>query len=162
MTKSINFIHVLSVLSVTIQGISFAIRHRSLLMSFLSFPKIPDDWTDKEKVRLFVIALATSDAAHELTKRISTRWNEPFRTAVAAFARQPELWNMAWSIIYDADSSIDIDTIMPPKTIRERIRRRFQLSLPASETEASVTVEGVKDLVLALQTVRLFFGNAED
>jgi hypothetical protein len=145
-----------------ISGVFFVFRHWTLLASFLSFPRIPDDWTNKEKVRVFVIALATSDAAHELTKLVSTRWTEKVRTSIVLFANQPVLWNMAWDIIDNTDSSIDIDTIVEPKSIRERIRNRFKLALPVSPSEAAVTVEGVKDLATALQTVRLVFDKARE
>jgi hypothetical protein len=143
-------------------GILFAIRHWALIMSLLTFPKLPDDWSNKEKVRVFIIELASSDAAHELTKLVSTRWTENVRASVVLLANQPTLWNMAWDIIYNADSSIGIDTIVEPKSLRERIRNRFKHALPVSASEAAMTVEGVKDLATALQTVRLVFDKARD
>ena len=143
-------------------GLFFIIQHWSLLVSFLTFPKVPDDWTDKEKVRLFVIALATSRAAQELNKVVSTRWNETIRASIVLFANQPALWNMAWDLIYHPDSGIGIDTIVEPKSIRERIRNRFKHALPSSAPDAAETIEGVKDLATALQTVRLVFDKSRE
>jgi hypothetical protein len=148
-------------ISLVVSGISFVFRHWSLLVSFLTFPKVPNNWKDKEEVRIFVIALASSDAAHELTKLVSTKWNENLRASIVLFAGQQVLWNMAWDIIYHADSSIGIDTIVEPKSIRERIRNRFKFALPSSASEAAKTVEDVKDLATALQTVRLVFDKRE-
>jgi hypothetical protein len=147
--------------SLVVSGVFFVIQHWSLLVSFLTFPKVPDDWTDKEKVRLFVIALASSRAAQELNKVVSTKWNDTIRASIVLFANQPTLWNMAWDIIYHPDSSIGIDTIVEPKSLRERIRNRFKHTLPSSAPEATKTIEGVKDLATALQTVRLVFDKAE-
>ena len=141
-------------------GISFAIRHWSLIMSFLSLPKIPDDWTDKEKVRIFVIALATSAAADELTKLVPTMWTAKFRASVAALARNKMLWNTAWQIIAQAES--DGEKFVGPKTLRERIRSRFSATTTVSASELESNISGVEDLVSAIQLVTLMFRKARN
>jgi len=136
-------------------GISFAIRHWPLIMSFLSFPKIPDDWTDKEKVRIFVINLATSAAADELTKRVPTMWTAKFRASIAALARNEMLWNTAWQLIAQAES--DGEKIVGPKTLRERIRNRFSATSTDTASVLESNISGVEDLVSAIQMVKLMF-----
>jgi hypothetical protein len=136
-------------------GISFAIRHWSLIMSFLSFPKIPDDWSDKEKVRLFVIALATSAVADELSQLVQTMWTAKFRASVAALANNKFLWDTAWVLIANADR--DDEKIVGPKTLRERIRSRFSATQTVPASELGLNVSDVEDLVSAIQMVKLAF-----
>ena len=141
--------------------IALVFRHWSLIKSLFSFPGLPKSWSDSEAVRLFVIALMTSDTVEELTKLADTKWDKKFRNVVTGLANQPALWDMAWEIIANADS-IGIDTIVHPKRLRERIRERFSRNLPSSETERFPVVESVKDLATAIVAVKLIFDRKTD
>ena len=125
------------------QVVLFVVRRWSLLMSFLTFPKLPDDWTDKEKVRVFVVAFATSDATRELTALTPTQWDDHTRALVAALANQKVLWDLVWDTLYRADNREE--KTIEPKTIRERIRSRF--AKPVNAQEAAVAA-GIDDGVV--------------
>jgi DNA-binding GntR family transcriptional regulator len=124
-------------------------------MSFLTFPKLPTDWSHKEKVRVFVIALATSKSADQLTKLTSTQWDDNFRTLVAALAGNKQLWDTAWDILHSPDDHAE--KIVVPRTFRERIRNRFARTTGVLEPCQSASIENVEYLMRAILTVKLVF-----
>ena len=132
---------------------SFLWRHWRLVVSFFSFPKLPDNWEDSEQVRLFMVALLRSETAHELTQLTVTRVDDDLRLILATLASNATIWKIAWEFA----NNIDKDGGEKKGTIRDWIRTRIA-GLFGQTSAMNKHVERVEDLVTAIKATKMAFG----
>ena len=83
-----------SVFSSLLSFIKVAWKYRMLLLSFTSFPKLPNSWKSSEEVRVFFIAFMRSDTAHEFVKMTPIKWDDVMRPILATLAEIPMIWDI--------------------------------------------------------------------
>ena len=138
--------------SVIVTVFRWALKHWKLLVSFTTFPPLPDDWTKSEKVRIFFIAFMRADISQELVKLTETRWDDNLRFMLAVMAESPTLWNIAWEMVH----RVDHEQQAQRKTLRERIRERIH-GVQGEELTTAEQVTGTCELVTAIKTTLLLF-----
>ena len=119
----------------------FVRRHWHLVESLRTFPTLPDDWTDSEKVRIFVAALMRSNAADEMTKLTTTKWDDNLRLVLANLAENPVFWGIAWDVANRADNEDGSERL----TLRERIKNRLFRTV-GEEYTTQTQVDGMVEL----------------
>ena len=143
----------ISVLSTAMAVLAFVWKHWQLIISLRSFPKLPNNWTDSEQVRVFFVALMRSDTIRELAKFLPMRWSDNSRLILAVLADNPTLWGLAW----DFANGIDHRNSGSRETMRDRIRNRLSQMFGRTSTMPE-HAENVEELVAAIETVKLIFG----